>query len=133
MINFNEIRNSIFKISKKDFPGGKLVVSIAIKNKSSWIGVNTKKSHPKMKKKFRNGQEGSCCHAEINAILQVPRQCRSSIELYVIRFLMNGNISMAKPCNYCQIFLSENDINFKNVFYSDWNWNGNWVRLSDCV
>ena len=133
MINIENVRIDLFKISKKEFPGHKRVAAIALRNKSFWIGTNTRKSHPKMFRKFRNGQESACCHAEVYAILQVPRQCRPNIELYVLRFLRNGNISCAKPCNFCQSFIEENNINFKNVFYSDWDWNGNWICLADSI
>jgi hypothetical protein len=131
MINLNDIRNTLFQISKKDFPAGKMVAAVAVRGKTTWFGANSRRSHPRMVRKFRNGEEGSCCHAEVNALLQVPRQCRPNIELYVIRFLRNGAITMAKPCDYCQDFLEENNVPFRNVFYTDWNWDGTWSCLAD--
>ena len=131
MIDINELRSMVLDKDKSAFPAGKMLACVARKGNQSWIGLNSRKSHPLMFRKFKNGQENSCCHAEVSAVLQVPRQCRSLIYLYVVRFLKNGDVTMARPCGLCRRFLQHNNINFNRVFYTDWNWNGQWKRL-DC-
>jgi len=131
MVHLDEIKKRLFSFDKNTFPAGKMVAAVAILGKTLWIGNNNYKSHPSMIKKFRNGSENSCCHAEVAAIAKVPRQSRHKVELYVVRFTRDGNVSMAKPCNLCQNFLKENKINLHNVYYSDWEWNGHWKRLKE--
>ena len=129
MLNIKEIRSRIFSINKNDYPGNKLVASVAILGNSEYFGHNTRKSHPEMIRQFRNGSCGSCSHAEVSALNKVPRQCRHAVKLYVMRFLKNGTLSCAKPCQMCQGFLLRNGVDFKNVFYT--NWEGDWERLSN--
>ena len=43
-------------------------------------------------------------------------------EIHVIRFNKNGEVTMAKPCVYCQKFLKEHGV--KRVMYT--NWVGRW-------
>lgn len=125
------IINDLFVLSdKKDFPSGKMVVAIAILGRSVFVGKNGRKTHPAYVREHRNGDKSACYHAECSAIAKVPRQSRHSVRLYVVRFLRNGSISMAKPCNLCQDYLKQNGIEVKNIFYSDWEWNGTWKRLA---
>lgn len=128
MFNLDHIIQDILLTSKKIYPGQKPVVCVAFCQKSVYLGTNTRKSHPSMKLDYINGQESACCHAEVNAIAKIPRQIRSKAKLYIFRILRNGTISMAKPCDLCRIFLIKNEIDMKNVFYS--NWTGVWNRAS---
>ncbi len=125
MLKIEEIRKRLFQIDKKDFPSGKMMAAIAVIGKTSWMGNNNRKSHPLMFQKFANGQESACCHAEASALLKVPKKCRSQVEIYVIRFLRNGNLTCAKPCEMCQDFLKK--YNVKNVYYT--NWDGKWNKM----
>lgn len=127
MLRLDEIKKRLFSIDKEMFPSGKMLAAVAVVGKTMWIGNNNHKSHPMMVKKFSNGEENSCCHAEVNALAKVPRQCRHRAELYVIRFQRNGNLSMARPCALCRRFLSYNGIDFRNVYYT--NWDGEWDRM----
>lgn len=102
-----------------------MLAAVAIIGKTSWFGNNNRKSHPRMVKKFSNGQENSCCHAEVSALLKVPRRCRHMVELYVVRFLRNGKVTMAKPCVMCQRYLKQHKI--KHIYYT--NWDGGWDRM----
>lgn len=125
MLRVNEIRERLFLLEKKNFPSGKMLAAVAVIGKTNWFGNNNRKSHPMMVKKFRNGQEGSCLHAEVSALLKVPRQSRHMVDLYVVRFLRNGSISMAKPCPMCEKFLRKHSV--RNVYYT--NWKGGWDRM----
>jgi len=110
-------------------PGGKNVVAVALVGKTRWVGINNHTSHPDVIKKFRNGEENSSQHAETNCIIQIPRFARKKVKLYVARFLKNGDVSMAKPCEICQKFLVKEGIDLRNVFYSTWE--GKWERLEN--
>ena len=125
MVNPNDFRQYVFSQDKRDFLSGKYLVAIAQINKTRWIAHNTTRSHPKMFKKFKNGEYGACCHAEVNAILKTPRKCRKNIELFVMRFHKRGGISMAKPCELCTNFIRENGI--KNVWFTGWT--GEWNKM----
>lgn len=115
-------------IDKHYFPGQKIVCSYSVLNKTKFFGYNSQKSHPSNIQIGRNGFHYSCKHAEVSSIMQVPRQSRHKLRIYVFRFLKNGTLSMAKPCKSCQKFLKEEGINLKNIWYSDWN--GNWQRMT---
>ena len=129
--HFDKIKNKLLAGPKEQFPSNKCVVAFACINKHVWVGNNSKKSHPQMQKHYRNGMENSCHHAEFSALAKVPRQSRHKAEIYVVRFLRNGDVTMAKPCLKCQQYLLDNGVNFKNVYYTDWIWAGKWSRLSD--
>lgn len=52
-------------------------------------------------------------------------EARPSDVLYVVRFLADGTVTMAKPCELCQNMI--NSYGVKKVYYTDWE--GNWNRL----
>lgn len=79
------------------------------------IGTNSTKTHPRFRRVYSNGEEGSCLHAE----MEVLRFSEPGDTLLVVRFLKDGTLSMAKPCKYCQEFIIESGI--KQVTYSDWD------------
>ena len=108
-------------------PGRSHVVCCASHRDTHWVGINKRKTHPEALKIFRNGEHGSCMHAEIDAIVKIPRDIRHKIKLFVMRFKKDGNLTMAKPCKMCQTFITNQGINTKNVYYT--NWNGDWKRL----
>jgi cytidine deaminase len=127
--NITKIKKKLLEINKRSFPSGKMIAAIATVGKTEWVGFNCHKSHPRMTKRFSCGKENSCSHAELSAVIQVPKKLRHKITLYVIRFTRDGNISMAKPCELCKVFLSQQGIDFGNIYYSDWSWDGNWKRM----
>lgn len=114
-------------MDKKNQPGGKFLFAFCVLNKSIWSGNNNKKSHPSMRRLFESGIEKSCSHAELACLVKVPRQCRSKVKIYVVRVKCDGKLSMAKPCSMCVKFLKNNNINPKNIFYT--NWDGIWSSL----
>lgn len=40
-------------------------------------------------------------------------------EISVVRFTKDGEVTMSKPCKYCQVFLREHGV--KKVKYTDWS------------
>lgn len=129
MFDFTLIKKQALSRPKSEFPNNKVMASVALLGNSRFVGFNNFKTHPSMLKMCRDSsiESCSCNHAEVSALAKVPRQCRHKVELYVMRFLANGNVSMAKPCSRCEKYLQENDVDFRNVFYTDWN--GEWVSL----
>ena len=129
MFDLNNIRVQVLSKPKSDYPNAKMMASVAILGKSTYVGFNNFKTHPAGLKECRNSsvESCSCNHAEVSAIAKVPRQSRHKLILYVMRFLASGEVSMAKPCALCEKFLSDNEIDLRNVFYTDWD--GNWKKL----
>lgn len=70
-------------------------------------------------------------HAEMDAVMKVPRSSRARAKVFVFRFLKNGKLSMAKPCKMCQGFLEEQGVKVQNVYFTDWN--GEWQRLKNAL
>jgi len=105
------------------------IVAYAVLGKSFFIGTNRRKTHPEALRVFPNGNDSSWLHAEIDVVMKVPRDSRASVKLFVVRFLKNGDITMAKPCPMCQDYLNKQGVNLNNVWYTDWC--GKWRRLGD--
>lgn len=74
-----------------------------------------------------SGIEVAYVHAEIDALMTVPRQARSKVTLYVYRLTRTGQITMAKPCEICQTYLLAEGVDLRNVWYTDWS--GQWTRM----
>jgi len=95
-------------------------VAILYRNKSIIkITTNSKKTHPKFGRRYRNGISNYHLHAEQSAC----RFAKPGDTLIVMRFLANGNPSMAKPCIHCQKAIEKAGI--RKVTYT--NWDGNYI------
>jgi len=99
------------------------VVAI-LKRKKSFIryGTNSTKTNPRFARKQKNGTYDYHLHAEMDVL----RFAKPGDVVYVLRFLANGELTMAKPCRFCQGFLAEAGI--KKVYYSDWD--GNFKKMT---
>ena len=81
---------------------------------------NMCKTHPLMhqynpnRHKFATGT-----HAEVQAMIGVERQHIRGADLYVVRVLKNGSLTMAKPCLICQRVMEAMGI--RNVYYTTAN------------
>jgi hypothetical protein len=53
--------------------------------------------------------------------MDVLRFAQPGDRIYVLRFSAEGDLTMAKPCPFCENFLREANIN--RVCYSDWDGN----------
>lgn len=85
------------------------------------VGFNERRTHPLAKK---YGYRDDFVHAELDAILQVPKNKLHNLDLVNFRFSPSGDLRMAKPCEKCFPWVSAV---FRNVFYSDPG--GNIVRI----
>lgn len=90
-----------------------------------YIGVNSRKTHPCSQRFSKEGEVYSALHAEQDAMLKVPRQCRHQAKLYVARVRPDMTFGMSKPCSMCNAFLKSFDV--KKVYYTDNS--GQWTRL----
>ena len=87
------------------------------------VGENTNKTHPKFKRKYKDGSWGSHMHAEMNVL----RFAQPGDELEVMRFNKCGDdFSMAKPCAWCMRYIR--DAGIKKVKYT--NWSGQWEEIN---
>lgn len=84
------------------------------------LGVNSNKKSVKFKRRYRDGTFGYHLHAEMDLIRQFPEG--SVKEITVVRFMKNGDATMAMPCKHCQRFLKRHGV--KKVYYT--NWDGGW-------
>lgn len=107
-------------------PGGADVIAIARLGNSVFMGRNSYKGHPAGRTNRANGLETVSTHAEVAALMKVPRQSRHLVRLHVMRLRKNGVVTMAKPCPLCQVFLCGAGVT--KVWYT--NWQGQWERLS---
>jgi hypothetical protein len=100
-----------------------LVAFVKNKNSYHW-GVNSSRSSAKFERRYPDGSFGYRIHAEMDLIRKLPPG--SLRQISVIRFKKNGDITMSKPCRYCQRFMRLHGI--KKVRYT--NWDGDWEVIS---
>lgn len=91
------------------------------------LGTNGVRQSSKFQRRFSNGS-AYCAHAEMDAIDRARRKFNSieGLDLYVVRFLKNGNPAIAKPCKYCMKYIKRAKIG--RVHYT--NINGEWETLT---
>ena len=85
------------------------------------VGFNERRTHPLAKK---YGYRDDFVHAELDAMLEVPKNKIHNLDLVNFRFNSAGELRMAKPCEKCFPWVSAV---FRNIFYSDPD--GNIVRI----
>lgn len=80
------------------------------------FGSNSDK-YCSMGKNYRNHHGCPTYHAEIKAILNIPRHITKGSVMYVARCSKNGrDVRMSKPCSMCHAIMQERGIN--KVFYT---------------
>lgn len=106
------------------------VVAVAQVGKTLFFGWNSsKKTSPRYKRHYDNTDQTLYTrHAEFHVLGKLPRNIKKSkVKIYILRFNMDGDISMAKPCRFCQRKMKEFGINPRNVYFT--NWEGEYERL----
>lgn len=106
------------------------VVAVAQVGKTLFFGWNsTKKTSPKYKRHYDNTDQTLYTrHAEFHALGKIPRGTNmSKVKLYILRFNIDGDITMARPCRFCQQMMKELGIDPRNVYFA--NWDGGYERL----
>ena len=102
--------------------GHHLAAILRRRRKPVRVGINNNKTHPKAKRQFSNGKEVACLHAEMDAL--IAAQPGDTLE--VMRWLKNGTLTMAMPCEHCQKWIRQRGIS--KVRYTDWD--GQWQTLA---
>jgi deoxycytidylate deaminase len=74
-------------------------------------GINHNRTHPRSDTYFRS------LHAELDAVIGVPREVMDAAQLYVIRLTKKGTMGTSKPCVACAALLES--LNLKSVTYID--------------
>jgi len=87
------------------------------------FGTNSDKCSAKFRRTHPDGSVGYHMHAEMALINKFSTG--SLYEIHVARFKKNGDMTMARPCLYCQRFLKKHGV--KRVHYTDWN--GEWTCM----
>ncbi len=85
------------------------------------VGINRNKTHPKARRTFSGGHEAACLHAEMDALIAA----QPGDVLEVMRWLKDGSLTMAKPCEHCQRWIKASGV--RKVRYTDWN--GQWKEM----
>lgn len=100
------------KVSKKSISKHQLGCVIVDKNKVITTGFNdTIRTHPKTPDPYQT------LHAEISAVLGVPKHKLKGCTAYVYRETKDGNPANSKPCETCEEVLRKMGI--KRVYYTD--------------
>lgn len=87
------------------------------------IGTNSSRTNPNFRRVHRNGAIDYHLHAEMDVL----RFYRPGDKITVLRFSAKGELTMAKPCRWCQKFLREAGV--KRVSYSNWKGEIETLRL----
>ena len=87
-------------------------IGCVIVNKNTLVGFgfNKLKTHPKSNHKYKS------THAELHAILGVPRDELRGSDMYLYRQHRDGQLATAKPCKYCEKLIKQSGI--KRVFHT---------------
>lgn len=99
------------------------IVAFVKKGSGFIFGTNSERCSAKFARRHPDGSVGYHLHAEMALINKLD--IGDVDEIHVIRFRKNGDMTMARPCKYCQKFLKRHGI--RKVKYTDWD--GNW----DCM
>lgn len=111
----SNIRYKMMKIAKSLSEKGehkqhRLGCVIAKKNEVLGVGFNRNRTHPKSLHPYKS------LHAELDAVLGVPRWKLQGATAYVYREYKNGHPALAKPCEYCYNTLMA--VGVKEVIYT---------------
>jgi len=90
---------------------------------STVYGTNTERCSARFKRTHPDGSKGFHLHAEMDLIRRFAPGSISEIK--VIRFLKKGDVTMSKPCTFCQKFLRLHGI--RKVRFT--NWKGQWQTM----
>ncbi len=94
------------------------------KKRSGFVfGTNSDRCSAKFARTHPDGSVGYHLHAEMDLINKFDTG--TIPEIHVARFKANGDMTMAKPCRYCQKFLRRHGV--RKVYYTDWD--GSWTYM----
>jgi len=114
ILSNSRIRRLKREASKSVHPRAKLAAMIVSSKKVISVGINKPiYGTSQIPAKFRKWPGAVC--AEMDALLKARVDVRG-MEILVIRINNSGDLMMAKPCPYCEMYL--NHVGIKNVYYS---------------
>ena len=79
------------------------------------VGCNKIKTHPKQRNQY-TGEMGERIHAELSSIINAGRSLRGCV-IYIARIKKNGDLAMARPCEFCMDHIEEAGI--KKIVFSN--------------
>lgn len=104
-IKFIKVAIEVAKLSTHRFPTGAVITR---GSKIISFGINKYKTHP-LQRNHHTDELGTSIHAELDAILKVPRDKGIGASIYIVRLLKNNFTGNAKPCKYCRkLLIAEN-------------------------
>ena len=107
-------------VSKKSNSYPKMGCVIVQKNKVISLGFNNReKTHPKCKTRDHK------IHAELHALIGESADSLKGAHVYVYREYANGDLAMAKPCEFCHAALVEAGV--KMVFFTTYGGYDNYL------
>lgn len=95
-------------------PKARIGAVIVYKNQVIGQGYNKQKTHPMAKNFSRH------IHAELDAVLNVPRKLRINLEgasIYLYREDKEGRSALCKPCKFCCELLKQ--VGIKTIYYTE--------------
>lgn len=96
------------------------LVAFLRRGKRYYFGTNKSTGSTKYPRIY-DGQAEYHLHAEMDLL----RHAKPGDTFYVMRFLADGTVTMAKPCRHCQKYLHIHGI--RKVYYT--NWSGDWETM----
>lgn len=108
------IRLALLTAEKSEHPRFRLGAILTQGPNILSLGVNKLKTHPLSRPHKR--KKGHSIHAELDAIIGVPRHHLQRATMYVARLLADGSPGMAKPCFPCHSLLTE--VGIERVIYT---------------
>lgn len=90
------------------------------KNRILSIGLNSKKTHPKIKE--YGYEDFSRLHAELSACIRFGQNDCKKYSIAVLRIDRNGKLNQSKPCDCCSNVIRQ--LKFKKVYFT--NSKGEW-------
>lgn len=109
--------NAVKKSRERKSPLTSSHCAILKARNKTFVGYNSKKSHP-LQKKFGDNEKAIYLHAEVDAIRKGYRVEGdiSGGNLYIARTRDDGSIGMSAPCEACQEAI--NHFHLNHVFFT---------------
>lgn len=107
--------NLALKISNTSPHRFRMAAIVVKGNRIMSVGTNKYKTHPRQINPH-TGESGSSVHAELDAIIGLPKESLKGATIYVARQTIDGNPAIAKPCKCCQKVIEVSGI--IRVFYT---------------
>lgn len=113
----NKLINLATKQALKSEHQFKIGAVLACKNKVISVAFNNALKTHKIAYRNKNRPQDATIHAEIGALINVPKSISSKCDLYIARYRTSNNtLGLAKPCDMCLKVIKSMKI--KRVYYT---------------